>query len=95
MSLTLLVFMLFFVMMATRGGRHGRRPDALEATTTRRELEELRRAVDDLSSRFHRLETERDFYRELLGPPAPEEAAHAESADTDAGSSEGSPLTRP
>lgn len=42
------------------------------------ELARLRDAVDDLSARFHRLETERDFYRELLGAPSGGTAAPGE-----------------
>lgn len=33
------------------------------------EIEGLREAVDDLSQRLHRLEEERDFYKELLESP--------------------------
>jgi hypothetical protein len=39
------------------------------STTTSEEVEELREAVSELGTRLHRLEEERDFYRNLLEAP--------------------------
>lgn len=38
-------------------------------TGHREEIDELRDAVGDLGTRLHKLEEERDFYRELLEAP--------------------------
>jgi hypothetical protein len=64
-----MLFLLFFAAFAFMGrsrnrARCGRGWSSDE--DTRVELARIREMVEDLSSRFHRLEAERDFYRELV-----------------------------
>ena len=65
--LFLLVFAAFAIMGRSRRRLRGDRGwDANE--DMRVELARVRETVEDLASRFHRLEAERDFYRELAAP---------------------------
>ena len=70
MSVGLIVLICFAVFAYSPRHRRWHRQDRLGGPETREELARLRLMVDDLSSRFHRLETERDFYRDLLEPGA-------------------------
>lgn len=63
-----MLILLFFAAFALMGrSRHRRRCGRGWSSDedTRAELTRVREMVEDLSSRFHRLEAERDFYREL------------------------------
>ena len=67
---TAMMFLILFMAFGFLGA--GRRRWAVhhdgrgELEATRREIARLRETVEDLASRFHKLETERDFYRELM-----------------------------
>jgi hypothetical protein len=92
---TWMIFLLFFATLGWLGRRNRMVSDGISSTDeeARRELARVREMVEDLSSRFHVIETERDFYRELLdapgspalgrpGSPAPESAPEPDSAST-------------
>lgn len=67
-------FIIVLVLISTAGKvvsrRRARRDSQVDLPPERQaELERIRDAMDDLSGRLHRLEEERDFYKDLLDAP--------------------------
>lgn len=64
----MILLILCVILLSSGHRRRHRWALHLQERESLREVARLREMVEDLSARFHRLETERDFYRDLLEP---------------------------